>query len=128
MFSGILDLPQFPSEEQCHQEDIAYKASLYLFTNEVPMNDDKFPETLMAQPSKPSGALHNNHQRHNGFTCGMQVNHSDQLLSNFPKLNDNNNILSGGFMNPAGMNNIDPLNGFAEQASIFDFDPTLLNQ
>ncbi|XP_028393058.1 neuronal PAS domain-containing protein 1-like [Dendronephthya gigantea] len=125
---GMLDLPQFHTEEECHQEDIAYKASLYLFTNDMPTIDDKFPETLMSQPGNQPGTLPNDHQRHNGFTHGMHVDQSEQLFLNFPKVNGNNNILSSGFIDPAGLNNSDPLNGFAEQASIFDFDPTLLNQ
>ena len=99
-----------------NDEEMAYAASMYLFMNEVPVLEEKSSQM-------------STHLRHNGFAPGMLGHNQEQHYNNFPQVNhNNNNILPNDIMNMA-VQLTNPLNlsGLAEEASIFDFDPTLLD-
>ena len=108
----------FP-EEDFNQEGKAYEASLFLFMNEIPLDQNPISELPISELSKPLPANYANHHS-NGFTPERLINEQG-CYPNFSQLNQNNNILPASLVNPGLLNEL------AEETCILDFDPSLLN-
>ncbi|CAB4033976.1 Neuronal PAS domain-containing 3 [Paramuricea clavata] len=124
---GMSVLSYFRGDEELNHEENAYQASMYLFMNEVPIQDLKRVETPISQQNKPSAMAYSNHQRHNdGFMQGMLINSPEQCYSSFSQVNHNNNMLPNNIVNGTQLSNGNVFNGLVEETCILDFDPALL--
>ena len=104
--------------EEIQQEQKAYQASMYLFSNEIPLLNSKHTETPLSEHSKLPSSTYSNHPRqNNGFTQDMCFNSQEQCSYNFSQVNHNNNLLPFDVMD---------MDGLDQDACIFDFDQTLL--
>ena len=115
MFSDMPEL--FLPDVDMKQEDQAYNASLYLFMNEIPV-----PNETQRHMEMPKSEYNNpNYQIcHNNGMQGMLINGQEQCY-NYAQGNCNNNILPNNILDVGLIPN-----GCPEEASILEFDQTLL--
>lgn len=107
--------------------DEAYEASIYLFTNEVPLGEQIHPEKQIMK-HKPPAISYSNHQIYtNGFHRSASINEQEDCQMNISKFNQNNNLLSNDVRNMAQYYTGDALTELSEEAYIMSFDPSMLH-